>query len=67
MLTKEHHEMNDGYETTLERDFENDNAGCSILDDGRACDICHTLRWIKHFFDLEEEGSKENFEEKKEK
>ena len=50
-LTQQHHQSNDGYETTLERNFEEDR-GCSILDDGRICDICHTLRFIKTFFDL---------------
>ena len=52
-LTEEHHQLNDGYETTLERNF-NSNRGCSVSDDGSVCDICHTLRWIKMFFDLEE-------------
>lgn len=51
-LTQEHHELHDGYETTLERYWEV-NRGCSISDDGSICGICHTLRWIVHFFDLE--------------
>ena len=53
-LTKEHHELNDGYETTLERNWEA-NRGCSISDDGCICDICHTLRFITMFFNLEKE------------
>ena len=54
-LTKEHHELHDGYETTLERDFKNEYAGCSIIDDGCICDICHTLRFITMFFNLKKE------------
>ena len=50
-LTQEHHELCDGYETTLERNWER-NRGCSISDDGCICDICHTLRFITMFFNL---------------
>ena len=52
-LTRQHHQLNDGYETTLERNFES-NRGCSISDNGGICDICHTLRWIEMFFGLKE-------------
>lgn len=58
-LTKEHHELHDGYETTLERNWEG-NRGCSISDDGCICDICHTLRFIKTFFNLEKERKTKN-------
>ena len=53
-LTQEHHNLCDGYETTLERNFDG-NRGCSLSDDGCICDICHTLRFIKTFFDLKKE------------
>jgi len=58
VLTEEHHQLNDGYETTLERNFDS-NRGCSVSDDGSICDICHTLRWIKMFFGLELETKNE--------
>lgn len=53
-LTQEHHNLCDGCETTLERNFDG-NRGCSISDDGCICDICHTLRIIKTFFGLKKE------------
>ena len=53
-LTQKHHNLCDGYETTLERNFDG-NRGCSLSDDGCICDICHTLRFIKTFFDLKKE------------
>lgn len=59
--TKEHHAKNDGYETTLERNFNPTNIyfiACSITDDGCVCDICRLLREWKNFFNTKEEDLK---------